>query len=198
MIQYSDVIWASWHVKLPATGLFIQQRAQSKIKENIIVPKYWPCVRGIHQWPVDSILKGASNVEKVSMSSTLREIYSPIMGYFCPSYLSMSLLVLCQNRVTYENQQKRNKIWQASKKCLSKTSFHLLVWKYRHSYGVWHFASSDKATKMSFDGVSSKTHCGLVTPYMATHIWVNIGSGNGLLPGNAKPSPEPMLTANWL
>ena len=27
-----------------------------------------------------------------------------------------------------------------------------------------------------------------------TYIWVNIGSGNGLLPDGTKPSPEPMLT----
>ena len=29
---------------------------------------------------------------------------------------------------------------------------------------------------------------------MATEIWVNIGSGNGLMPDNTKPLPEPMLT----
>ena len=28
---------------------------------------------------------------------------------------------------------------------------------------------------------------------MATEIWVNIGSGNGLLPYGTKPLPEPML-----
>ena len=37
---------------------------------------------------------------------------------------------------------------------------------------------------------SSLTHCGLVTPLA---IWVNIGSGNGLLPDSTKPLPEPML-----
>ena len=31
---------------------------------------------------------------------------------------------------------------------------------------------------------------------MATEIWVNIGSGNGLLPDGTKPLPEPMLTAH--
>ena len=30
--------------------------------------------------------------------------------------------------------------------------------------------------------------------HMATHIWVNIGSGNGLLPAGTKPLPEPMLS----
>ena len=29
---------------------------------------------------------------------------------------------------------------------------------------------------------------------MATEIWVNIGSGNGLLPDGTKPLPEPMMT----
>ena len=37
------------------------------------------------------------------------------------------------------------------------------------------------------------TLCGLVTPY-GDIIWVNIGSGNGLLPDGTKPLPEPMLT----
>ena len=32
------------------------------------------------------------------------------------------------------------------------------------------------------------THCGLVA-----ENWVNIGSGNGLLPDGTKPLPEPML-----
>ena len=39
----------------------------------------------------------------------------------------------------------------------------------------------------------SLTHCGLLTPYV-DKIWVNIGSGNGLLPDGTKPLPEPMLT----
>ena len=30
--------------------------------------------------------------------------------------------------------------------------------------------------------------------HMATEIWVNIGSGNGLLPEGIKPLPDPMLT----
>ena len=31
--------------------------------------------------------------------------------------------------------------------------------------------------------------------HMATYIWVNNGSGNGLLPVGTKPLPEPMLTS---
>ena len=34
----------------------------------------------------------------------------------------------------------------------------------------------------------------LVTPYMATKIWVNIGSGNRLLLDGTKSQPGPMLT----
>ena len=33
---------------------------------------------------------------------------------------------------------------------------------------------------------------------MATEIWVNSGSGNGLLPDGTKPLPEPMLTYHQL
>ena len=37
---------------------------------------------------------------------------------------------------------------------------------------------------------------------MATEIWVNIGSGNGLLPDGTNPLPESMLTTisevQWL
>ena len=32
---------------------------------------------------------------------------------------------------------------------------------------------------------------------MATHILVNIGSGNGLLPDGTKPLPEPVSTDQW-
>ena len=39
-------------------------------------------------------------------------------------------------------------------------------------------------------GGDELTHCG----HMARKIWVNIGSGNALLPDGTKPLPEPMLT----
>ena len=38
------------------------------------------------------------------------------------------------------------------------------------------------------------THCGLVVPHGGINIWVNIGSGNGLLPDGIKPLLKPMLT----
>ena len=33
---------------------------------------------------------------------------------------------------------------------------------------------------------------------MTTKIWVNIGSGNGLLPDGTKPLPEPMLISDQI
>ena len=41
------------------------------------------------------------------------------------------------------------------------------------------------------------THCGLVMPY-SDIIWVNIGSGNGLMPDGTKPLPEPMMISHLL
>ena len=38
------------------------------------------------------------------------------------------------------------------------------------------------------------THSGLVTPYMASEILINTGSGNDLFPDGTKPLPESMLT----
>ena len=42
------------------------------------------------------------------------------------------------------------------------------------------------------------TRCGLVTPYMVTCNWVNIGSDNGLLYVGIKPLPEPLFTYHQL
>ena len=32
---------------------------------------------------------------------------------------------------------------------------------------------------------------------MVTYVWVNIGSGNGLVPDSTKPLPEPVLTDHY-
>ena len=39
------------------------------------------------------------------------------------------------------------------------------------------------------------THYGLVM-HMVAWIWVNIGSGNGLVPDGTKPLPEKVLTSH--
>ena len=44
------------------------------------------------------------------------------------------------------------------------------------------------------DNEARLTHWGLVTSYGERDPWVNIGSGNGLLPDGTKPLPEPLLT----
>ena len=47
-----------------------------------------------------------------------------------------------------------------------------------------------------FLGILVLTQCGLVT--WATEIWINIASGNGLLPNGTKPLPDPKLTDHQL
>ena len=63
-------------------------------------------------------------------------------------------------------------------------------------YQAWHWASkaawslyNDRQHPDSLSVPRLSTHCSPVT-----QIWVNIGSGNGLLPYGTKPLPEPMLT----
>ena len=50
----SDVIRSSWRLKSPETRLFVQQLIHLNNKENIIPPHYWPLVKGIHRWSVNS------------------------------------------------------------------------------------------------------------------------------------------------
>ena len=40
--HYSDVIWALWRFKSPASRLFAQPFIQAQIKENIKAPHHWP------------------------------------------------------------------------------------------------------------------------------------------------------------
>ena len=53
VIHHNDVTWLTWHLKSPATWLFVQQLVPANIKENIEARHYWPFMRGIHQSPVD-------------------------------------------------------------------------------------------------------------------------------------------------
>ena len=49
--------------------------------------------------------------------------------------------------------------------------------------------------QLNLSGANDLTHYGLE---MATQVWVNIGSNNGLLPDGTKPLPEPMLMYDQL
>ena len=49
----------------------------------------------------------------------------------------------------------------------------------------------ESITKVRWTDVKS-----LVSGLVATWIWVNIGSDNGLVPDGTKPLPEPMLTCH--
>ena len=56
--HYSDMLWASWHLKSGSTQLFVWQLNPANHKETMETPYCWLVVRGIHQWPVDSPHKG--------------------------------------------------------------------------------------------------------------------------------------------
>ena len=51
------IIVASWCLKSLETRLFVQRIIQVNEEEHIKVAHYWPFVRGIYQWPVNSPLK---------------------------------------------------------------------------------------------------------------------------------------------
>ena len=51
--------WAVWRLKSPASRICAQPFVQANIKENIKAPRHWSLafVRGIHQWPMNSLHK---------------------------------------------------------------------------------------------------------------------------------------------
>ena len=49
--------WARWRLKSPASRLLTKPFIQAQIKENTKAPRHWPLVRGIHQWPANSLHK---------------------------------------------------------------------------------------------------------------------------------------------
>ena len=55
--NYNGNAWVFRHLKSLATELFVQQLVQVN-KEALKAPHYWPFVRGVHRWPVDSPHKG--------------------------------------------------------------------------------------------------------------------------------------------
>ena len=59
LTNHSDVIWRSWHLKSPATGLFAQQHTQIYNNDNVKSQHNWLYVIGIHQLPMDCPRKGS-------------------------------------------------------------------------------------------------------------------------------------------
>ena len=49
LYNYSNVKWPLSHLNLPDSGRFVQQFAQTDIKENINAPHHWPFMKGIHR-----------------------------------------------------------------------------------------------------------------------------------------------------
>ena len=57
--QNSNVTWALWRLKWPATlTIFFNSLPQLKTRETIKAPLYWPFVREIQQWSVNIPHKG--------------------------------------------------------------------------------------------------------------------------------------------
>ena len=52
--HYHDMICTSWHLKSEEFGLFVEKLIQNNNKENIKCLYYWPFVKRIHWWLVDS------------------------------------------------------------------------------------------------------------------------------------------------
>ena len=66
----------------------------------------------------------------------------------------------------------------------------VFIMQNKHEKKMSFFFCSNEKKKVGYGENMSLTHCGLMTP----EVWVNTGSGNGLLPDGTKPFPEPMLT----
>ena len=76
------------HVHIQWDIIFLEQHDNKTLfqipdvfhqSDVIKAPHYWPFVRGIHQWPVDSPCKRANNVKIISMSSSWRHhVFIPV------------------------------------------------------------------------------------------------------------------------
>ena len=65
-INYSDVTWASWHLKSPTAWLFFRQRGQADIKLHITAPFE------ANPWMIDALpSQTANNVERVHVQISL-------------------------------------------------------------------------------------------------------------------------------
>ena len=99
----------SWRLKSPAIWLFVEHIMLTNIKEDSKASHYWPFVRAIHRYPVDSPQKGIVTRQKFQVTTRSYEytqwIISPEneflwdLGWscFCRDHLCIkSLLVLQQ------------------------------------------------------------------------------------------------------
>ena len=87
LIGYTDSGWASWHLKLLATWLFVQQLVQTDNMENLIKGMHHcACVRGIYQLLVDSPRKGPIILKALSSDFSIGygslESYRPLAVWY--------------------------------------------------------------------------------------------------------------------
>ena len=62
--HYDDVTWTSYSLKSPIIDCLFNRLYGPTSKKH---PHYWPFVRGIHRWPVNSPHKGPVTPKKASM-----------------------------------------------------------------------------------------------------------------------------------
>ena len=74
---------------------------------------------------------------------------------------------------------------------VARSKKHLMIFTvtiaFKKAFGFWYF-------NISVSRHEDVYWKGMKNTVKTTEIWVNIGSGNGLLPDGTKPLPEPMLT----
>ena len=83
LLPHSNVTWAPWCLKSTAAQMFVEQVVQT-IKGNIKAPSYWPFVRGIHQWMVDSPHKGPVTQKVFPLYDAVLHIFQTIDRTSCP------------------------------------------------------------------------------------------------------------------
>ena len=145
----------------------------------------WNCpnmnVTGLHWW---SVSIGSGNGLVPSGNKPLPE---PMLTQICRHMASLGLNELISKYDLYKhigNSSRQSFSWlmyiTSQKLCTQFVICFLRLWLGTN----WFYNPFFRITSWS---QCQLTHCG-------PEIWVNIGSGNGLLPDGTKSLPEPMLT----
>ena len=168
--------------EMSLVNLFDFMMTSSKLMETF--PRYWPFVRGIHRWPVNSPHKGQwhgalmfsliyawmngwVNSRETDDWTRHRAHYNvtAMFEWITPSYKNFTCIVSVHRKTTWIMKLKN-----------SRRAIRRVHWYHYLFFQVSQYGSLRPSV--------------LIWRY----IWVNIGSGNGLLPGDTKPLPERVWT----
>ena len=118
MHRHSDITWESWHLKSPATQLFVHQHVKVNIEENTKALHHLLFMKGILWWQVDSPHKGPGIMWK------------PISCYNITIFASLNSLAIwppngSQNPCQFSNMYIKFD-WCRSRKCFwdYEVAFH--------------------------------------------------------------------------